>query len=69
MGGDVPSVEVSGLTGQGMDKLVETISVVAEIQDLRADTSVSAQGYVLESRMTKGLGYVLLLDKPCRNSY
>lgn len=56
MGGDVPSVEVSGLTGQGLDKLVETISTLAEIQDLRADRDGTVQGYVLESKVLKGLG-------------
>lgn len=58
MGGNVPSVEVSGLTGQGLDKLVETISTLAELQDLRADTDGAVQGYVLESNILKGLGYV-----------
>ena len=55
-GGDVPSVPVSGLTGQGLDQLVETISVMAEMQDLRAERDGSIHGYVLESKMHKGLG-------------
>ncbi|KAI1794532.1 initiation factor 2 [Ganoderma leucocontextum] len=55
-GGDIPSVPVSGLTGQGLDHLVETISVLAEMQDLRAEREGTIQGYVLESKVTKGLG-------------
>jgi hypothetical protein len=57
-GGDVPSVQVSGLTGAGLDTLVETISAVAEQQDLRAERDGHVQGYVLESRVQKGFGYV-----------
>lgn len=64
IGGEVPSVEVSGLTGQGLDHLVETISAVAEMQDLRAEHDLNAHGYVLESKVQKGLGYVLLLLSP-----
>lgn len=57
-GGDIPVVHVSGLTGQGLPQLVETISLVAELKDLRSPESGPAQGYVLESRVAKGLGYV-----------
>ncbi|THH29643.1 hypothetical protein EUX98_g4544 [Antrodiella citrinella] len=56
--GDIPCVHVSGLTGKGLDQLVETISLVAEMQDLRAEKEGPVQGYVLESRMQKGLGPV-----------
>ncbi|KAI0372835.1 initiation factor 2 [Pilatotrama ljubarskyi] len=57
-GGDVPAVHVSGLTGKGLDQLVETISVLAEMQDLRAEREGTLQGYVLESKVAKGLGPV-----------
>jgi translation initiation factor IF-2 len=56
-GGDIPAVCVSGLTGQGLPELVETISAVAEMQDLRAEQKGPIQGYVLESKIDKGLGY------------
>lgn len=59
-GGEVPSVPVSGLTGHGLDQLVETISVMAEMQDLRAEREGKVQGYVLESNVHKGLGCVNL---------
>lgn len=55
-GGEIPSVEVSGLTGQGLDQLVETISTVAEISDLRAERTGNVFGYVLESKVLRGLG-------------
>lgn len=57
-GGDIPSVKVSGLTGMGLDNLVETLSTLAEIRDLRARKEGKAEGYVLESRVDKGRGYV-----------
>ncbi|KAF7353613.1 Translation initiation factor IF-2 [Mycena venus] len=57
-GGDIPSVEVSGLTGKGLPDLVETISLISEIQDLRAEPEGNVFGYVLESKVVKGLGGV-----------
>lgn len=60
-GGDVPVVHVSGLTGEGLPQLVETISLVAEMKDLRAEDTGPAQGYILESKVSKGLGYVCTL--------
>ncbi|EPT06081.1 hypothetical protein FOMPIDRAFT_1110050 [Fomitopsis schrenkii] len=57
-GGDIPSVHVSGLTGQGLDQLVETISALAEMQDLRAERDGPVHGYILESKVQKGLGPV-----------
>ncbi|KAI9466239.1 hypothetical protein BJY52DRAFT_1240593 [Lactarius psammicola] len=58
MGGDVPSVEISGLTGKGLDQLVETITAVAEMQDLRADSKGQSYGRIIESKLQKGLGNV-----------
>ncbi|CUA68498.1 Translation initiation factor IF-2 [Magnetospirillum magneticum AMB-1] [Rhizoctonia solani] len=57
-GGDIPSVEVSGLTGQGLDTLVETLSTLAEMAELRAEVDLRAHGRVLESRIDKGRGPV-----------
>ena len=59
-GGDIPAVEVSGLTGKGLPELVETLSTVAEMQDLRAEKQGNIQGYVLESKVHKGLGLALI---------
>ena len=57
-GGDVPCVAVSGMTGAGLPELVETLSALAEMQELGAEETGMVQGHVLESRMQKGLGYV-----------
>ncbi|CAE6475799.1 unnamed protein product [Rhizoctonia solani] len=57
-GGDIPSVEVSGLTGQGLDTLIETLSTLAEMAELRAEVDLRAHGRVLESRIDKGRGPV-----------
>ncbi|KAI0319795.1 hypothetical protein OF83DRAFT_1169861 [Amylostereum chailletii] len=56
LSGDIPAVQVSGLTGLGLDQLVETISAVSEMQDLRAEQDGLVYGYVLESKVQKGLG-------------
>lgn len=56
MGGDVPSVEVSGLTGKGMSDLVDTLSAISEMQDIRAEPEGLVSGYVIESHVQKGLG-------------
>jgi translation initiation factor IF-2 len=58
MGGDIPSVEISGLTGQGLDQLMETITAVAEMQDLRANHEGQVCGRIIESKLQKGLGHV-----------
>lgn len=58
-GGDIPSVEVSGLSGHGLPTLVETLSAIAEIQDLRAERDGPVHGFVLESKVHKGLGSVI----------
>ncbi|KAH7103922.1 initiation factor 2 [Auriculariales sp. MPI-PUGE-AT-0066] len=58
-GGDIPAVEVSGLSGKGLDDLVETIAAVSELMDLRADRQSLLQGAILESRVVKGVGGTL----------
>ena len=58
-GGEVPYVEVSGLTGKGLDNLMETISLVSELMELRAEHEGTAVGYILESNIVKGFGWAL----------
>ncbi len=48
-GGEVPCVEISAKSGQGIDFLLETLLLVVEVNDLKANLSVEATGYVLES--------------------
>ena len=57
-GGEVGCVEVSALTGLGIDDLLERIILEAEIHELRADPNRPAVGAVLEARMVQGLGAV-----------
>ncbi|KAK4703726.1 translation initiation factor IF-2, partial [Phenoliferia sp. Uapishka_3] len=57
-GGDVPCVEVSSMTGQGLPELLETISAIAEVRELKAERDGRVEGRVLESRVEKGRGNV-----------
>ncbi|KAI6043133.1 initiation factor 2 [Pisolithus marmoratus] len=57
-GGDVPCVEISGLTGRGLPDLIETLALMADVMDLRAERDCAVVGHVLESKIHKGLGPV-----------
>lgn len=56
LGGKVPAVETSAKTGQGIDELLELISLVAEMEDLKADLSKPAEGVVIESYLDSQRG-------------
>lgn len=58
-GGDTIMVEVSAKTGQNLDKLLESVLLVADMEELKADTDVSAEGLVIESHMETGRGSVV----------
>ena len=58
LGGDIPVVEISALKGDGIDDLLETLSLVAEIEELKANNDTFASGYIIESRMEVGKGNV-----------
>ena len=60
-GGDTQFVEVSAHTGQGIDELLEAISLQAEVLELTAVVDAAAKGVVIESRMDKGRGVVATL--------
>ncbi len=55
-GGDTIVVELSAKTGQGVDDLLEMLSLVAEVEDLRADPEGPVQGVVIESVLDKRAG-------------
>ena len=55
----VTVVPTSGLTGQGLDELMESLFLQSEIMDLRADDKARAEGIVLDARLEKGLGVVV----------
>jgi translation initiation factor IF-2 len=58
-GGDVPMVEVSAKTGAGIENLLDTVLLVADLEDLRADTDTPAEGLVIEAHMETGRGSVV----------
>src|SRR5690625_210072 len=55
-GGDTVTVEISAKTGKGIDQLLEMISLVAELEELRADPTAPMQGVVIESVLDKRAG-------------
>lgn len=60
-GGDVIMVEVSAKTGKGLDQLLDMVLLVADLEDLRAETDISAEGLVIEARVEPGRGPVARL--------
>jgi translation initiation factor IF-2 len=57
-GGDVPLVPVSARTGEGIDDLLSTVAIVAEVAELKANPNRPASGIVVEARMDKTRGAV-----------
>ena len=60
-GGKTVFVEVSGLTGQGLDELVEMLSLEADLLELEASHRTPARGAVLEATIEPGFGAVATL--------
>ena len=60
-GGDVPYVNISAKQGIGIDELLETVTVVAELAELKANPKRMAYGSVIEGRLDKGRGPVATL--------
>jgi translation initiation factor IF-2 len=58
-GGDTVMVEVSAKTRQGLDKLLEMILLVADLEELKAESDGLAEGQVIESHMEQGRGAVV----------
>ncbi len=58
LSGDVQDVEVSAISGQGLDELLESIALQAEILELKANPTRSAQGAVIEAQLDVGRGPV-----------
>ena len=57
-GGKTEMVQVSARTGEGIDQLIETVLLEAELRDLKANKQRRAQGVVIESALDKGRGAV-----------
>ena len=60
-GGDTEFVDVSAKTKQGLDDLLETITVVAELEELQANPDTEASGTVIESKLDPGRGPVVTI--------
>ena len=56
--GGIEFFPVSGLTGEGLDDLIEGLVLQSDIMDLRADDNARAEGIVIDAKMEKGLGVV-----------
>jgi translation initiation factor IF-2 len=64
-GGDTVMVEVSAKTGEGIDKLLDMVLLVADMEELKADYDVPAEGLIIESNIAHGrgvLGRILILN-------
>ncbi|PIN14407.1 Mitochondrial translation initiation factor [Handroanthus impetiginosus] len=57
-GGDTPMVKISALKGENVDDLLETIMLVAELQELKANPHRNAKGTVIEAGLDKSKGAV-----------
>jgi translation initiation factor IF-2 len=60
-GGETEFVDVSAKTKQGLDDLLDTIQVVAELEELKANPSAEASGVVIESKLDPGRGPVVTI--------
>jgi translation initiation factor IF-2 len=58
-GGDTVMVEISAKTGANIDKLLDMVLLVADMENLRADTDVPAEGLIIESNIEQGRGAVV----------
>ena len=60
-GGDAIICKISAKTGEGIDKLLETILLVADVQGLKANPDIPAMGTIMEARLDKGRGPIASL--------
>ena len=58
LGGEVPSVEVSALNGEGVDTLLEVIDLIAQLEEYKANPNAPASGVVVEAQFETGKGAV-----------
>ena len=58
LGGEIPSVEVSAVSGQGIDELLEVIDLIAQLEDFRSNAKAKASGVVVEAQLEIGRGPV-----------
>jgi len=58
-GGDTVMVEVSAKTGEGIEKLLDMVLLVADLEELKADVDIPSKGLVIEAHMETGKGSVV----------
>ncbi len=58
LGGDVPAIEISALKGDNVEDLLEMVSLVAEVEELKANPNAAAIGTVIEAQLEVGRGPV-----------
>jgi len=61
MGGDVQCINISAKTKMGLNELIASLEVQAELLDLKSDPKASAEGIVIEAKLEKGKGSVVTL--------
>lgn len=57
-GGDTPCIPVSAKTKEGLDDLLEMVTLIAEMKELKANPDRAAKGTVIEARLDKGRGSI-----------
>ena len=67
-GGDIEFVDVSAKTHQGLDALLDTIQVVTDLEELKANRDAEASGAVIESKLDPGRGPVVTRPDPARHA-
>jgi translation initiation factor IF-2 len=60
-GGDIPFINISAKSGEGVDLLLETIQTISEVKELKANPNRYAVGTVIESRLDKNVGGIASL--------
>lgn len=60
-GGNIPFVNISAKTGEGIDELLETLLAIAEVKELKANPNRYALGTVIESRIDKNMGGIVTI--------
>lgn len=60
-GGNVPAVAISAKTGEGVSDLLDMMLLVAEVEELKGDETLSASGFILEANLDPKIGVTVTL--------
>ena len=61
MGGEIQCIDVSAKTKLGLDNLIEALELQAELMELKSDSTINANGVVIEAKVEKGKGSVITM--------